>query len=206
MIYNIKNKGLLLSLIFVMVAFMSCDLSLQKDHDYEPETLDPHVYMTAWEYMQTRPDVFSSLIVALDYTGLDTYYKQTDKKFTFLTLNNTAFNTYRQAVEGGNADITTWDKGKLTTMLKYHIVEGEYSSYGELPVEPIFVVNLLRGEEGGLMTLLVRKNPWQADAGKVVVNNTGSNGNSPMRLAKTSNLIPTNGVIHVFDNYCYYQP
>lgn len=206
-IHNIRNKGMLLfGFLFLILTFSSCDLALQKDYDYEPQTLDPHVNMTAWDYMQTRPDVFSSLIIALNYTGLDTYYKQTDKKYTFLTLNNVAMDTYRQATEGAEMDITKWDKDKLTKMLKYHIIDGEYSSYGQLPVEPIFVLNLLRGEEDGLMTILVRKNPWQADAGKIIINNTGSNGNSPMRSAKTSNIIPTNGVIHVFENYSYYKP
>ena len=88
--------------------------------------------------------------------------------------------------------------------MQYHIIEGSYSAYGDLPVEAIHVLTLLRGEEG-LMTILVRKNPWQADAGKVIINDTGTNGNSPMRAAITSNIMPVNGVIHVFDSYCYYK-
>ncbi|MDE6046549.1 MAG: hypothetical protein K2G10_04555, partial [Alistipes sp.] len=81
---------------------------------------------------------------------------------------------------------------------------GEYTTYGFLPVEPIFVLTLRRGEQGP-MTMLARKNPWMADAGKVVVNDTGSNGSSPMRLAVSSNILATNGAVHVFDNYCYYK-
>ena len=37
------------------------------------------------------------------------------------------------------------------------------------------------------------------------LNETGSNGKSPQRNAKTSNILPTNGVIHIFEKYCYYQ-
>lgn len=206
-INNIRSKATAIcGLLFVAVAFASCDLSLQKDHDYQPETLDPHVYMTAWEYLETRTDIFSSLITALEYTGLDTYYKQTDKKYTFLALDNTGMKTYMQNTAPGVTEVTDLNKEELTKMLKYHIVEGEYSSYGQLPVEPIFVITLLSGEEGGLMTILVRKNPWQADAGKVIINDTGTNGTSPMRPAKSSNILPLNGVIHVFENYCYYKP
>jgi hypothetical protein len=56
-----------------------------------------------------------------------------------------------------------------------------------------------------LMTMSVWKNPWQAAVGKILVNETGSNGKSPQRNAKTSNILPTNGVIHIFEKYCYYQ-
>jgi len=198
-----------LGILLVVFAFASCDLSLQKDHDYKPETLDPNVYMTAWEYLNTRTDIFSSLIGALELTGLDGYYKQKDNLYTFLTLTNTAMKTYMQNAAPGVTELEDLNEAQLADLvntLKYHIVDGEYSSYGQLPVEPIFVITLLTGEEGGLMTLLVRKNPWQADAGKIIVNDTGSNGNSPMRSAVSSNILPTNGVIHVFDNYCYYRP
>lgn len=55
------------------------------------------------------------------------------------------------------------------------------------------------------MTMSVWKNPWQAAVGKILVNQTGSNGKSPQRQAKTSNILPTNGVIHIFENYCKYS-
>ena len=100
--------------------------------------------------------------------------------------------------------ITECPKEDVQNLLRYHIVDGFYSTYGELPVEAIYVLTLRRGEEG-LMTMLARKNPWMADAGSVIVNDTGTNGNSPMRQAVSSNIMPTNGVIHVFNSYCYYK-
>ena len=86
-------------------------------------------------------------------------------------------------------------------MILYHIIDGEYSSYDQLDVEPRYVLTMLPGEEG-LMTMSVWKNPWQAAVGKVLVNQTGSNANSPQRNAKTSNILATNGVVHIFENYC----
>ena len=62
--------------------------------------------------------------------------------------------------------------------------------YGQLQVEPMFVLTMLKGETG-LMTMSVWKNPWQAAVGKILVNQTGSNGKSPQRQAKTSNILPT---------------
>lgn len=194
------------NLIFVLfiLSMTGCGLELQKDFEYESSVLDPHVNMTAWEYLQTRPDMFSIYSDAIEYAEMKDYFTQKEKKYTFLALSDVALKTYMMDRFPGAQKIEECDKETVKKMLLYHIVDGEYSSYGDLMVEPMFVLTLLRGEEG-LMTMLTRKNPWQADAGKVVVNNTGSNGSSPMRLAVTSNIMPTNGVIHVFDSYCYYK-
>ncbi len=201
-IYKSKLKKLAASLLAICFVLSSCQL--QSDHDYVSETIDPHVDMTAWEFINSRPDVFSRLVEVLEYTGLDRYYKQTEVEYTFLTLNNAGIKAYNDNVETGKK-LEDWDKVALTKMLKYHIVEGNYNSYEFLPVEPIFVVNLLRGEEKGLMTMMVRKSPWQQNVGKIVINEEGSNGTSPTRQSVTTNIMPTNGVIHVFENYCFYK-
>ena len=127
---------------WTILALTGCDLDLQKNYDYEPSVDDPYVKVTAWEYFQDHKDMFSELIAAIEYTGLQ--------------------------------------------------------------VEPMFVLTMLKGETG-LMTMSVWKNPWQAAVGKILVNQTGSNGKSPQRQAKTSNILPTNGVIHIFENYCKYS-
>lgn len=186
-----------------LTTITSCDLDLQEDYDYKSSVADPHVYMAAWDYFQTRKDLFSELIEAIEYTGLKDYYTQTDNKYTFLALSNTAMENYRANVFPGMTSISQCDKETVKKMLLYHIVDGEYSSYGQLQIEPMFVLTMLPGEEG-LMTMLVYKEPWQQVVGQIVVNQYGSNGHSPSRRAKTSNILPTNGVIHVFDDYCYY--
>jgi uncharacterized surface protein with fasciclin (FAS1) repeats len=183
--------------------FTACDLALQKDYDYRPSVLDPRVEMTAWEYLHARGDLFSIYIAAVERAQLETYFTQTRKKYTFLALDNTAMTAFMADTEPRTGRIDDYDTETLRELLLYHLVEGEYSSRGQLQVTPMFVLTELSGERG-LMTLLVRKNPWQADAGKIVVNDAGSNGRSPMRLAVSGNIMPTNGVIHVFEEYCYY--
>lgn len=191
-------------LVIIVSCVFSCEMPLQTNYDYESSVVDPHTNSTAWEYVQTRTELFSILIEALDYTGLRKYYEQNDSLYTFLALTNTAFGNYMQNTPPRTQNITDYDKESLSDMLKYHIIEGRYSShYYELSVEPMFVPTLLKGEKG-LMTMLVRKSPWPGLVGLIVVNDAGSNGNSPYRSARTSNIMPTNGVIHVFDNYCYY--
>lgn len=192
-----------LSLAVAVVLTAGCgDMALQTDADYDGSVLDPHIPMTAWEYFETREDIFGQFMAAVEYAGMKEYYTQTERQYTFLALTDAAIGSYVSSL--GFSQITECPVEGVRDLLRYHIVDGFYSGYGELPVEPIFVLTLLRGEQG-LMTLLTRKNPWMADAGKVVVNNTGSNGSSPMRLAVSSNIMPTNGVIHVFESYCYYK-
>jgi len=205
---NMSNMKSLIKYITVMLLFVSitssCDLDLQTDYDYKDSVLDPQINMTAWEFLQERQDIFSTLTEAIEYAEVKEYYTQTDKKYTFLALNNSAMRLYMMDRFPGATSITECDKDQVKDLLLYHIVEGAYSAYGGLMVEPMFVLTKLKGEKG-LMTMLTRKNPWQADAGKVVVNDAGSNGNSPVRQAVTSNIEPTNGVIHVFEIYCYYK-
>lgn len=189
---------------WTILALTSCELSLQKDYDYESSVADPYVKVAAWEFFQDHKDQFSELIAAIEYTGLKDYYTQTDNKYTFLALNNVAMRDYRDKEFAGAASILDCDQAKVRDMLLYHIIDGEYSSYGQLQVEPMFVLTLLKGESG-LMTMSVWKNPWQAAVGKIIVNQSGSNGKSPQRQAKTSNILPTNGVVHVFEDYCKYQ-
>lgn len=192
-----------LLLLLAVAAIAGCDdMKLQTDADYDASVLDPHIDMTAWEYLESRSDIFSKFMTAVEAAGMKEYYTQTERAYTFLVLTDGAVNNFVGAL--GCTTVEECPVEEVRNLILYHIVDGEYSSYGDLPVEPIFVLTLRRGEEG-LMTMLTRKNPWMADAGKVVVNNTGSNGSSPMRLAVSSNIMPTNGVVHVFDNYCYYK-
>ena len=144
---------------WAILALTGCDLDLQKNYDYEPSVDDPYVKVTAWEYFQDHKDMFSEMIAAIEY----------------IALNNTAMQTYLLDKFPGETSITDCDKETVKDMLLYHIVDGEYSSYGQLQVEPMFVLTMLKGENG-LMTMSVWKNPWQAAVGKILVNQTGSNG------------------------------
>lgn len=193
-----------MALLFAVVLTAACgDMSLQTDADYNGSVLDPHIPMTAWEYFESRQDIFSDFTAAIEHAGMKEYYTQTDRQYTFLALTNTAIKTFVSTYPD-KATITDCPVEDVQNLLRYHIVDGFYSGYGELPVEAIFVLTLRRGEQG-LMTMLTRKNPWMADAGAIIVNDTGSNGSSPQRQAVSSNIMPTNGVIHVFNAYCYYS-
>ena len=199
-----KNIFAKIACFAVLLLAAGCDdMKLQTDAEYNGSVLDPHINMTAWEYFESRSDISSDFMPAIAHAGMRDSYTQTGHEYTFLALTNTAISTFVNSY-GTYTSITEVPVEDVKNLLLYHIVDGRYSGYGELQVEAMFVLTLRRGEQG-LMTMLTRKNPWMAHAGAITVNDTGTNGNSPLRHAVSSNIMPTNGVIHVFDDYCYYK-
>jgi len=208
-----KNMKYNLYSLIVMLTFglfsVSCDkLELQKDYDYKGEPVDPHVNMTAWEFMNSRPDVFSMLKQAVEYTGMEEYYTQTDAKLTYLFINNDGMKAF--AIRNGGLEVEHVPVEKVKKLLQYHIIEGEYHAYNKkLPVEPIYVKTMLEGEDG-LMTIKVNKSSQSSVGspianGNIIVNMNTSNFQSVSISSVTSNILPTNGVIHVFPLFAYYK-
>ena len=95
-----------LSLLLAVALTAACgDMKLQTDADYDHSVLDPHIPMTAWEYFETRTDIFSEFMAAVEYAGMKEYYTQTGREYTFLALTNTAVKAF----------VSTYpDKSKIT--------------------------------------------------------------------------------------------
>ena len=206
----IKSKNwMLMALFCVLFVFSSCEkLPLQKSYDFEGQAVDTHVNMNAWDYMNSRPDVFSSMIEAVNYADMSSFYSQMDNKYTYLFINNTGMASY--IARNGVISINAIDVNKVKKMLMYHIIEGEYHAYDrKLPVEPIYVKTLLAGEDG-LLTIKVNKSAAGSIGspianGNIVINLLNSNFLSVSSSSVTSNLMPLNGVIHVFPSVAYYK-
>lgn len=184
------------------------DFQLQTDYKYVSSPLDPHIGMNAWEFMQTREDL-SEMVEAVEYTGMIDYYTQTDRTITYLFLNNTAILAFRN--NHAQVDkISYCEKEEVERLLLYHMILGEYHSLKQkLPVEPIYVKTLLEGE-WGLMTLKVNKSSTNSIGypianGNIVANEKGSNFNSRRSSSIASNIMPTNGVIHIMNDYAMFR-
>ena len=202
-------KAKIIMVAFATVLLQACSgFGLQKDYKYESMPLDPHVNMTAWEYMHTREDL-SEMIEAVEYTGMEDYYSQTDSCLTYLFLNNEAIANFRNA-HAQVDKISYCDIDQVRRLLLYHIVVGEYHSLNmKLPVQPIYVKTLLEGE-WGLMTLKVNKSSSNSIGspianGNIVANETSSNFRSKRISSVTSNIMPVNGVIHIFNDYSMFR-
>ena len=121
---NMKTNKLFsfFTFLIVLFAWMSCDnLELQTNYDYQSEALDPHINMTAWEFMNSRPDIFSIMIDAVKYAGMEDVYSQTDSVMTYLFINNTGMESYVNA--RGLVSIRSADVNKIKKLLEYHIIK-----------------------------------------------------------------------------------
>ncbi|MBB2148878.1 hypothetical protein [Pedobacter gandavensis] len=93
-----KYKNIQKGAFFLLVsaALSSCSmfgLDVQKDHEYIKKELDPNLYMTARQYLETRAivptklndTVFKYMKLGLDYAGIDlAEYEKPGRTFLFL--------------------------------------------------------------------------------------------------------------------------
>ena len=183
----------------LLIIIMSSCLDLQGSYDYEPYNCDPYLGVTAWEFIEQRQDTFSILKQAIErvdttsYPGMKNFYTQTDKKYTFLFLNDAGFTGSGGVFANeGVSSVSEIDSVKLRDILFYHIVDGNYHSLnvdGSLNFSPMNVITLLKSQDA-VMTMNISNENSRTEYSRLYINESF--------IAVTSNLIPTNGVIHVF--------
>ncbi len=134
-------------------------LNLQKDYTRSTvDTLDAHVYKTAWAYLKSRAygsatdTVFRRMYDGIIYSGIDTNeYIQTNRTFIFLT-NNTIINIVKNSsgvitsktglwinYTNNGAQATSWasySKTDVKNYLSYLILLGTYTHYN-LPLQDL---------------------------------------------------------------------
>ncbi len=199
-------RGVLTLLATALLCWSCEDMNLQKDYDYERTPLDPHIDMTAWEFMNSRTDLFSLMIEAAEYGGMEGSYKQTEQKLTYLLIDDAGMRLFLN--RQGALLMTQVDVEKVRKLLQYHTIVGEYHAYDKkLPVEPIYVKTMLDGEDG-LMTIKVNKTAASSVGSPIANGNILVNSNnfaSASISSISSNIMPVNGVIHVFSGFAYYR-
>lgn len=185
-----------------VVSFSSCELPLQKDEDYDGKSLDIYQHKTCWEFMEQRKDLFNSMMKAIDMCGMKDYYTQTTTQYTFLLLTEKAIG---DKVKETEADPSKIDE--LRNILKFHIIDGAYSSYTNINYNIIYVKTLLE-EQGGdvqmslMLTLGIHASSRDDVDRLEIMHGCGS---SDVVRAIASNYIMTNGPAHVLDTYCQYK-
>ncbi|MDX9774064.1 MAG: fasciclin domain-containing protein [Bacteroidales bacterium] len=178
-------KMLLVPLALAMV-FASCEI--QEDYEYVYGNPGGKVDMTAWEYIQSN-DSLSLMEEAITATGLQSLYSGTTVR-TFIAPRNTAFRAYMKT--NSYANISAIPVATLESVLKYHIVNAKV-----IFTDP---------------DLLLSNNPisYPTESGSVMYlsHNTNYQGVINQGTKKswtiiTSNIEPTNGVIHVTADVVY---
>lgn len=199
-----KTLKLYIILCISSLCLFSC-LDIQDSYDYEPANIDNNVYMNTWEFIQSRPDAFSSLQTAIECSGIDlSIYTQTEKKYTYLLLHNDAFKGANGILSNyGVASIEDMNKETLTNILLYHVIDGYYHGLGTLNFDPINVITLWKSPNA-FMTLKLNNSASIESYSRLVINDML--GNSTPVTAMTSNILTTNGAVHVVGQEIIYKP
>lgn len=134
------------------------DMELQKKYDYEHKTLDPHINISARQFLETRSyesatnlkdTVFKWMRKGIDYAGIDlaTYEKQ---GMTFIFLHNDAIRVWdaktKKSTSGLWVDfpIVTGPVNPTTGIVPTRIAE-KWEDYSKEDVKNLFLYLMIQG-------------------------------------------------------------
>ena len=211
-------KIVILIVIFPLVILTSCEiggLDLQKPYKFEAGLKEGKLSMNALDFIKSRPDIFSSMLEAINYTGTQDLYTQPNNTYLLLTNNalslpsneiayfvqNKVTNpNYIPGVSPKTDSLITassWERySKIVVeqFLRYHIVKGSYS-YINLNATPTWFDSYASGDTTKVnMYLILNRNPY------LYINNWTGTRMSNLK-PRSSNILGTNGYIQVMDNY-----
>ena len=187
----IGQKPLLRMMIplFFTLFLLSCEI--QPDYEYEYGNPGGKLNMTAWEFIQ-KTDSLSLMEEAITAAGLQDLYSGNTVR-TYIVPRNSAFRAYLKTNKYAN--IPAIPAATLQTALKYHVVNAKviFSDPELLPSNnPIPYPT-----ESGAVMYLSHNTNYQG-----VINQ----GTKKSWTIITSNLEPTNGVIHITADVVYLAP
>ena len=149
------------AIIFIgfALSLSSCKkLALQKDYNRVKDTVDTHVYVTAWDYLKQRAlgttsndQIWKSFYDGIIYSGIDTNeYTKPNRTYIFLNteaVTRTNSNLSDVGFFGANLVAgktakawTDYPKDFVKAYLQYLIIDGVYNHYTLPPVNPVEVI------------------------------------------------------------------
>jgi hypothetical protein len=177
------NKIFLGGLMVIAIGAMSLTsckkLAMQRDYNRVADTVDTHVYMTAWDYLKQRAlgttsndQIWKSFYDGIIYSGIDTL-EYTKPNRTYIFLNTEAITRTNSnlsdvgffaanLVSGKNAKAwTDYPKEFVKNYLQYLIIEGVYDHYTLPPINTVEVQTLApAGSLSTLPTGITRTSAW----------------------------------------------
>lgn len=217
------------------MSLTSCEvfgLDLQEPYDFDSEIgkHDNRVNMSVWDFMNSRTDIFSQMLEAIKYAGIEPEFYQ-KSNCTYLLLTNTALssatatdrsfwheNPYMLAPDDPDyvADAedpsvnqiipTSWEEIPRQTvkdMLMYHVIKNYELSFDEL-------TKLTKGVNSFFPTFNENNMPMAIEMQKegalsLYFNNFDTHYKLKLK-PRTSNLYSTvnNSYMHVMDGYVQY--
>lgn len=168
--------------------FLGCEL--QENFEYTESQSTGELDITAWEYIQNH-DSLALLEEAIILTDLQSYYQE-DVTRTFIAPSNSAFKQYLADNNYGSMDEIP--KPILRNAIRYSIVNAKVSFNDPALSESNNPISY-ETENGQVMYL-------SHDSNFRGLINEGTN---KQWLITTSNLEPTNGVLHIVPSVVYFS-
>jgi hypothetical protein len=223
-----KITAFALSFLLVAGTLFSCKklagLERQEDWEFTPTTVDPHIKMSAWEYLKKRATgplavdtIFKRMYEAVVYSEIDTMeYSKPGRTYVFLhndAVRRLVSNKYttdcywgRDSVGSPKRPANAWSeypKDKVKNLLLYLIAEGNHTFETLTPVN----ITAKTLEPAG-------SNPNNPENIMLFrVDNTGSYpirindfiGSTRITTVRTGGILSTNGPIQVVDRIVDYN-
>jgi hypothetical protein len=236
----IKMKSITLYIVCVCLStvfFTACKklvgLPLQQNEEHVVSTIDPHINMTAWDYLKSRSfgtssfkdSIFYRMYQGIIYSGIDTnLYTKAGQTFIFLhndailrkSGSTTTTDSYFGKYKVNNAAATKWEdypKEQVKNYLLYLIANGEYS-FENVGPDVQYTTSLMPAKYDSLnpesiITFNVindRDSRFRINGfpGSALFSTTSGVVTYGLQ-ARTAGILSTNGPIHVVDRVLYYQ-
>lgn len=213
--YYIKSALILCSfpLIFTGCELFGLNYQDSYEYDYKAGIPENNVKMSTFDFIKSRPDLFSILDEAIVFSGLENEFKKSEA--TYLLPTNTAFNSEDASAKSyfqlhqitGVDEITglpityaptsmiVYGELNVKEFLLYHIVKGRHT-WNTLPAEPTWFPSFATADTAVVnMYILKDRNP------NLVFNNFDGHYKSTIK-PRTANLMSSDGsYIHVLDSW-----
>ncbi|SIO51645.1 fasciclin domain-containing protein [Chitinophaga niabensis] len=205
------------------LTFASCD-KLQDGYDYNASIYDTKVNSNVYDFMKSKPELFSSMLSAIDYVDKDANFKDVKQMYTstgntFLLLTNTALSN----LEDGNSffvlnpvtitdpsnpdfgkqvrgtDFTQYPVQLVADLLRYHVMKGRHE-YANLNSTPHWVNTFAISSTNDSAKVHIYLQATRE--GYLFLNNyIGAPSGWTELRPRTPNLLATNGVIHIMNRW-----
>jgi len=176
--------------IVLIIALMFTGCELQKNFTYVSSNPTAELNMNAWEFIQMH-DTLQMFEQVISYLEMESYFYD-DSTRTFIAPTNFAFTEYLS--ENGYSSIEDVPVPILRNVVKYHLVNARVT-FTDPELSPSNNPIAYTAENGQIMYL-------SHDGNYIGLVNQGTNQSWSII---TSNLEPTNGVMHVIAYVVYYS-
>lgn len=234
-LFMMKNsKRFIAPVIIFCVIFSGCN-KLQDSFDYNPSYYNTELNMSVMDFMESRKDIFSGMLAAIDYVSSDPAYKDVKDMYsttgnTFLLLHNNALTNLEDAnsywvlnkvlapdptnpsvmVLQRGSDWSQYPKDTIANLLRYHVLKGTHT-YSTLNATPKWVETFaMSATNDSAKVFLYLENVREAN---LRVNNyvglptvyKGTAVSWANIAPRTPDLHATNGIVHVMNRF-FIQP